>query len=905
MPRASTSLRLTEDDDEKVFLDPSKPILRQESWGKKRGNPLLNSAVKGNGLDEVAEAVSPGGHVTKRRARSRPVSLELLESVHPPSASPPQTETGGTATLTTLKPRRSLGSNKSPITFPPAPRFRTRTSSSHSSSSDDPGSPMPRRTRVSGGVGKYAPPNSTTRAAPLNRIESNSSASLFFGGPSIVDSSNNTTPQRKRTHTVDSPVSPVRRQVRAPTGSRPTIQSRHSFAGPLRDLNTRKSDLLLDLDADVGEDDIFSPHSESGPTFKWTTPSPRSKKTMIPKKFKPRDSGISISDDEGLSTLGALPSMPRASTSVNTIYSDDDVLVTPGLGPDEHAGWPSVQSSTSFGALRGFGGRLDMDAFIMRTLHAGARGSAEEGKKMVPGTPVKKSKSNKYLNRPWQTAIVPNKHGLKEGVILPGFEDKKGGKKMPRKSLPIAFPSLQKPGPRTPLLDSDSEGEELNSPSGVGSSKYQGLGMGRPGMAKGPSALSNTHPSRWLLRRSSSGQFSSGNESLVGTPTKPNPRDGNRLAPLFADSKGSLRSASNSSTSSIATINSPTPHTHTTGHSPRKPSVLSPTRARPSPSPLPPSRLERDFEQVEEVGQGEFGKVIKVRRKVDGEQGEMFAIKKSKRFEGPKQRSRLREEVDILQHLSSKAGSGGRHPNVLGYVDSWEEDECLYIQTELCEFGNFGRFLWEYGKLCPQLDEARVWKIFADLSNGLLFIHTSGFVHMDLKPANIFVTGEGRFKIGDFGMASVWPIPKNTADREGDKLYLASEVLQGDYNKPADIFSFGMTMLETATNIIVPDQGDPWHRLRNDDFSQIDLSGLSPELSNLIRSMMRADPTVRVDIRGVYHHPVISRARGAMQTVYEDAKAAGQSVFSASPLASVSEGFLDEILGHRPMDLSP
>ena len=32
--------------------------------------------------EEVVEAISPGGHVTKRRARSRPVSAELLESVH-------------------------------------------------------------------------------------------------------------------------------------------------------------------------------------------------------------------------------------------------------------------------------------------------------------------------------------------------------------------------------------------------------------------------------------------------------------------------------------------------------------------------------------------------------------------------------------------------------------------------------------------------------------------------------------------------------------------------------------------------------------------------------------------------------------------------------------------------------
>lgn len=82
---------------------------------------------------------------------------------------------------------------------------------------------------------------------------------------------------------------------------------------------------------------------------------------------------------------------------------------------------------------------------------------------------------------------------------------------------------------------------------------------------------------------------------------------------------------------------------------------------------------------------------------------------------------------------------------------------------------------------------------------GLRFIHDAGVIHMDLKPANVFVTGEGRFKIGDFGMASIWPRPTNPAgaspaldtfEREGDKVYLAPEVLQGKYGKEADIFRY-------------------------------------------------------------------------------------------------------------------
>jgi mitosis inhibitor protein kinase SWE1 len=49
-----------------------------------------------------------------------------------------------------------------------------------------------------------------------------------------------------------------------------------------------------------------------------------------------------------------------------------------------------------------------------------------------------------------------------------------------------------------------------------------------------------------------------------------------------------------------------------------------------------PGRFERDFVEIEEVGSGEFGKVIKVQRKGSGD--ELYAIKKSKRFEGTKHR---------------------------------------------------------------------------------------------------------------------------------------------------------------------------------------------------------------------------------------------------------------------------
>lgn len=113
-------------------------------------------------------------------------------------------------------------------------------------------------------------------------------------------------------------------------------------------------------------------------------------------------------------------------------------------------------------------------------------------------------------------------------------------------------------------------------------------------------------------------------------------------------------------------------------------------------------------------------------------------------------RHRRLEEVNILRKL-------GTHEHIVKLLDSWEQSRYLYIQMELCDNGSLDIFLQEYGRLA-KLDEFRVWKVMTELLLGLSHIHDSGYVHLDLKPANIFISFEGILKIGDFGMASEWPV---------------------------------------------------------------------------------------------------------------------------------------------------
>lgn len=68
------------------------------------------------------------------------------------------------------------------------------------------------------------------------------------------------------------------------------------------------------------------------------------------------------------------------------------------------------------------------------------------------------------------------------------------------------------------------------------------------------------------------------------------------------------------------------------------------------------------------------------------------------------------------------------------------------------------------------------------------------------------------------------------------------------------------------------------------------------ELVELLKGMMRSEPTLRLDAHQVYNHPVIARVRASM----EDHRKSLGSRFESSALASVSVGWLQEMLGRSP-----
>ncbi|KAK5992319.1 Mitosis inhibitor protein kinase wee1 [Cladobotryum mycophilum] len=271
-------------------------------------------------------------------------------------------------------------------------------------------------------------------------------------------------------------------------------------------------------------------------------------------------------------------------------------------------------------------------------------------------------------------------------------------------------------------------------------------------------------------------------------------------------------------------------------------------------SSLPP--LYSRFDKVEQIGKGEFSTVYRV-TKLDHKpsfsmsavtpsheegrspsKGQVFAVKKSKQpYTGHKNREEKLKEARILQALSHAE-------HVVQYVDEWEHNFHLYIQTEFCEEGTLDKFLGNVGR-SGRLDDFRIYKILQDLCLGVKEIHDAGFMHLDLKPANILITFEGALKIGDFGLAEPSCSFTGKMETEGDREYMAPEMLRSEVTKAADVFSLGLMTLETAANVVLPDNGPTWVALRSGDLSEVPSLTWSPSVE--VQRDASGTPTELVD----------------------------------------------------------
>lgn len=88
-----------------------------------------------------------------------------------------------------------------------------------------------------------------------------------------------------------------------------------------------------------------------------------------------------------------------------------------------------------------------------------------------------------------------------------------------------------------------------------------------------------------------------------------------------------------------------------------------------------------------------------------------------------------------------------------------------------------------------------------DLCKSLELCQKYNIIHRDVKPENVFISANGDFKLGDFGIARTAEKTMSGMSRKGTFSYMAPEVYWGKaYNSTVDIYSLGLVMYKMLNN---------------------------------------------------------------------------------------------------------
>ncbi len=145
------------------------------------------------------------------------------------------------------------------------------------------------------------------------------------------------------------------------------------------------------------------------------------------------------------------------------------------------------------------------------------------------------------------------------------------------------------------------------------------------------------------------------------------------------------------------------------------------------------------------------------------------------------------------------------HENIVGVHNFDRHEQSYFMTMELLDGQSLKELLAETaGQGVPA---AQVAEIVQGIARALAYAHANGFVHSDLKPANVFRDGAGRVKVLDFGVARA--LPANEASEAQSQAwdpeqlsgftpaYSSPEVLAGEPQAPSDdVFALAVLTLE-------------------------------------------------------------------------------------------------------------
>jgi len=221
-----------------------------------------------------------------------------------------------------------------------------------------------------------------------------------------------------------------------------------------------------------------------------------------------------------------------------------------------------------------------------------------------------------------------------------------------------------------------------------------------------------------------------------------------------------------------------------------------------------------DLEFEDELDKGNFGKVS-----VGYYLGTKVAIKELFFVDDEFMEKYIEREMQTLIQLS--------HPNIIQLIGLCVTTD-VFLVTEFVEGGNLRTSLSDARDKLP-------WTLRCQLSiqcaRALVYLHEKhNLMHRDLKSSNILIDKSGKdwvAKVCDFGLAREDTNQSAEFKASVAQLYtvvgtsewMAPEVALGqEYNKAADVFSFGIVLWEVATRLRPPVRKPPLFKLDTDLF---------------------------------------------------------------------------------------
>ncbi|MFD4600715.1 PASTA domain-containing protein [Streptomyces sp. NPDC058464] len=150
-------------------------------------------------------------------------------------------------------------------------------------------------------------------------------------------------------------------------------------------------------------------------------------------------------------------------------------------------------------------------------------------------------------------------------------------------------------------------------------------------------------------------------------------------------------------------------------------------------------------------------------------------------------------------HREARSTASLNHPAIVAVYDTGDDTDRPYLVMEYVD----GATLREVLDSEPFLAPGRALEFTADILKALAHSHRHGIVHRDIKPANVMLTGTGRIKVMDFGIArSVADVRlTQTSVVTGTARYLSPEQALGrEADDRSDLYSVGCLLYELLTH---------------------------------------------------------------------------------------------------------